>query len=74
MNTPVKTDKIDEEETDKINIKVQGNDADSKKTFKVSKVNIFDNVMSVLAIGSQISELVVLRLIKTKVYLLKTLG
>lgn len=50
------TDKIDEEDTDKINVKVQGNDADSKKTFTVSKVKIFDNVMGVLVIGGQISD------------------
>ena len=44
------TDKIDEEDTDKINIKVQGNDADSKKTFTVSKVKIFDDGMGVMGV------------------------
>ena len=50
MNTPVVTDKIDEEDTDKMNIKVQGIDADSKKTFTVSKVKIFDDVMGVIGV------------------------
>ena len=39
MNTPAMTDKIDDEEANQIEIKVQGKDADSKKTFKISKVH-----------------------------------
>ena len=38
MNTPVMTEKLEEEEANEIEIKVQGNDTDSKKTFKISKV------------------------------------
>ena len=46
------TDSTEEEEANKINIKVQGNDADSKKTFQVLKVKSDDNTMTVLgAIG-----------------------
>ena len=39
MNTPAMTDKIDDEEANQIEVKVQGKDADSKKTFKISKVH-----------------------------------
>ena len=41
VNVPLMTDGIDAENTDKINIKVQGNDANLKKSFQVSKVNPF---------------------------------
>ena len=41
LEAPVMTDKVDEEEANQIEIKVQGNDADSKKTFKISKVTIY---------------------------------
>lgn len=37
VDTPV-VDKMEEDEENKIEIKVQGNDAESKKTFKVLKV------------------------------------
>lgn len=45
MNTPVMTEKLDEEEANEIEIKVQGNDADSKKTFKISKTDPLENLM-----------------------------
>lgn len=48
VKTPLMTDSIEEEGANKINIKVQGNDADSKKTFQVLKVKRFDNIMTVL--------------------------
>lgn len=41
MNVPMMTDDIDVENTNKISVKVQGNNAESKKTFQVLKVNHF---------------------------------
>jgi len=38
VDAPMMIDKVDEDEANKIEIKVQGNDANSKKTFKISKV------------------------------------
>lgn len=41
MNVPLMTDEIDVEKANKISVKVQGNNAESKKTFQVLKVNHF---------------------------------
>ena len=41
MNVPMMTDDIDVENTNTISVKVQGNNAESKKTFQVLKVNHF---------------------------------
>ena len=38
VDAPTVTDEVDEDEENNIEIKVQGNDSDSKKTFKISKV------------------------------------
>lgn len=46
MNTPAMTDKIDDEEANQIEIKVQGKDADSKKTFKISKTDPLEKLMT----------------------------
>lgn len=45
VKTPLMTDSIEEEEANKINIKVQGNDADSKKTFQVLKTEPLEKLM-----------------------------
>lgn len=46
VNVPLMTDGIDAENTDKINIKVQGNDANLKKSFQVSKTEPLDKLMT----------------------------
>ncbi|KAL9981634.1 hypothetical protein ACROYT_G010366 [Oculina patagonica] len=45
VDTPV-VDKMEEDEENKIEIKVQGNDADSKKTFKVLKTDPLEKLMT----------------------------
>ena len=47
MNTPI-ADNVEEDEENMIEVKVQGNDADSKKTFKILKV-IFDIINQLIS-------------------------
>lgn len=46
MNVPMMTDDIDVENTNKISVKVQGNNAESKKTFQVLKTEPLDKLMT----------------------------
>jgi len=46
VDAPMMIDKVDEDEANKIEIKVQGNDANSKKTFKISKTDPLEKLMA----------------------------
>jgi len=46
VDAPVTIDKVAEDEANKIEIKVQGNDANSKKTFKISQTDPLEKLMA----------------------------